>query len=213
LPASAQQLEERRSEFTALELPRQYARELQRRFDAACARCRDAIARQRALDAQRVWQDLLEAGNTVRALALGVLAHAGPDDLAALRGQAETAIARVTRWPKGMRALIDRQLERAGAGTPDADLAANHAVLRSLCVRAEILVDAPSPPADQALRQQQQLQRLVQAMGQGVRQEAGQFEALMLEWLAVGPTEASTYAELAARFGRCCQASTPPAGG
>ena len=67
-------------------------------------------------------------------------------------------------------------------------------------------------PADQALRKQLQLQRLVLAMGQGVRQEAGQREALMLEWLAVGPVAESVYAELAARFARCCLALAPAGG-
>jgi hypothetical protein len=210
--ANARQLEELRSGFAALELPRQVARELQRRFDTAYANGLAAIARQRALDAQRVWLDLLEVGNRVRALALAVALNAGPDDLAALRERVEAAEAAITRWPKGLRALIEGQLAKATAGTLAADAGANQAALRLLCVRAEMLANLASPSEDQPLRQQEQLRRLVQTMGQGLQQEAGQLEALMSEWLSVGPAEEAVYAALAARFARCCLSLASAAG-
>jgi hypothetical protein len=75
--------------------------------------------------------------------------------------------------------------------------------LRMLCIRAEILTDRPTPAADQPLRRQYQVERLVQSMGQGITADESQLDALALEWLRVGPTEEGTYLPLLERFRRC----------
>lgn len=212
LLSNARQLEELRGAFEALDLPRQGARELQQRFDRAVERCQAAVAGQHARDAQRIWTDLLEVANRVRAVALGVVRNADEAEREALRGQAEAAIAVVSQWPKGARAAIERQLGKAKAGAVDADVAADEAALRALCVRAEVLANVQSPPEDQPLRQTEQLRRLVQSMGQGVQTDAAQLGALMTEWLAIGPTEEATYAQLMARFGRCFVSLTAHSG-
>jgi hypothetical protein len=203
LLAGSRQLEALRGGFEALDLPRQGARELQQRFDRAVERCRDAIAAQQARAAQRVWTDLFEVVNRVRALALSAVRRAGDDERDALKQAAATAVAALGQWPKGTRAVVERQLAQAATGTVDGDIAANEAALRSLCVRAEILADQASPPEDQSLRQALQLQRLVQSMGQGMRSDASQLEALLHEWITVGPAEAAAYTLLKERFGRC----------
>ena len=205
LLASVQKIEELRAAFEALDLPRQGARELQQRFERAIERCQAAVAVQKERDAQRIWTDVLEVADRVRALALAVAANADRTETGALRAQAEAAAGSVAQWPKGIRAVVERQIGAAATGAVDADVAANEAALRALCVRAEIRANVPSPPGDQALRQAEQLRRLVQSMGQGVRTDSAELEALLIQWLATGPTEDAVHAPLMARFARCLQ--------
>jgi hypothetical protein len=77
--------------------------------------------------------------------------------------------------------------------------------LRTLCIRAEILSDIPTPPEDQALRRDYQVQRLIQNMGQGISADETQLDTMALEWIGVGPAEEATYAPLLERFKRCRQ--------
>ena len=72
-----------------------------------------------------------------------------------------------------------------------------------LCIRAELLTDLPTPPEDQPLRREYQLQRLVQSMGQGVRADDTQLDTMAIEWVSVGPVDEATYAPLLQRFRRC----------
>jgi hypothetical protein len=72
-----------------------------------------------------------------------------------------------------------------------------------LCIRAEILTDMPTPPVDQALRREYQVQRLMQSMGQGVRLDEAQLDAMAIEWVGVGPVDEATYLPLLERFRRC----------
>jgi hypothetical protein len=89
------------------------------------------------------------------------------------------------------------------AGKAGTDLAANEAALRLLCVRAELIADAPTPPEDLELRREYQMQRLVASMGRGERAAPTDLDDLVLEWIAVGPVEPATHNALLARFERC----------
>ncbi|MGB6306736.1 MAG: hypothetical protein WBF89_03000, partial [Steroidobacteraceae bacterium] len=75
--------------------------------------------------------------------------------------------------------------------------------LRMLCIRGEILTDLPTPPEDQALRREYQVQRLVQRMEQRDAADAADWDALAFEWVRVGPVAPATRASLLARFLRC----------
>lgn len=194
-------------EFDALELPRNATRSLRERFSRATERCSAAVTAQRAIEARRVWTDLFETANCLRAYALAVARQSDPAERAALRARTETAIAARRDWPKGAGGILAQQLSRADAGTVPADLAANEAALRRLCIRAEVLCDLPTPPEDQASRREYQLQRLVRSMGQGVSAEPAELDALALEWIAAGPVEEETYSQLLARLERCRAAS------
>jgi hypothetical protein len=70
-------------------------------------------------------------------------------------------------------------------------------------VRAELIAGLPTPPEDQELRREYQMQRLVAAMGQGERTGPGDLDELVLEWVAVGPVAADVDAALRERFERC----------
>ena len=199
-PEVASALVEARRAFEALgEFPRGDARELRSRFDLAVARCEESMARQQARDAERSWSDLFEAANHVRAYRLAVARSLDTEQLATLKAAAESYIASVPRWPKsGLHTLKQvLTLER-----PE-DLAANEAALKMLCVRAEILTDMPTPPEDQPLRREYQLQRLVHSMGQGVRADEPRPDALAIEWVGVGPVDEAVYQPLVQRFRHC----------
>jgi hypothetical protein len=193
-------LPELQTAFAALgELPREDAGGLRNRFDQALDRCRQALARERARAAEQSWRDLFAAADRVRAYGLALARGAGAEAIQVLREAATTFIASVPVWPKGGLELLERGL----SGECSTDLAANERALRTLCIRAEILTELPTPPEDQALRRELQLQRLVQSLGQGVREDETQLEALALEWVAVGPVDEAVYAPLLQRFQRC----------
>ena len=200
LLAQAGAMAELRSAFAALgEFPRADTRELRNRFDQGLARYEKSIARQRARELERGWDDLFEAANQVRAYRLAVTCGLDAERLDILKNTAETYIGSVQRWPKGG---LDA-LKKALAPERSADLAANEVALKMLCIRAEILTDMPTPSEDQPLRRQYQLQRLAQSMGQGLRVDESQLDTMAIEWVSVGPVEDAAYEPLLQRFQRC----------
>lgn len=204
LQARAGTLADLRSAFEALgEFPRADTRELRNRLDQGLDRCKKAIARQHARDAERSWNDLFEAANHVRAYRLAVARGLDAEQLDALKAAAETCIASVQRWPKNGLATLNEGLKQGLAHEPNADLAANEAALKRLCIRAEMLTDTPTPAEDQPLRREYQLQRLVQSMGQGLRADDVPLDAMAIEWMRVGPVEDAAYEPLLQRFLRC----------
>jgi hypothetical protein len=203
LQAGLRQLPGLHAEFEALELPRASARDLRRRFAQGADRCSSAARRQQDAAVRQAWSDLLVAAARVRAYALAKLEQREPDEVAVLRGAAESAIAGLVHTPKGTRDLLVQQLDRVDSGAIGCDLAANEAALRLLCVRAELLADLPTPEEDLELRREYQMRRLVESMGRGERISAADFDDLALEWLAVGPTEAAVHDALLDRFRRC----------
>lgn len=191
---------ELRNAFEALgELPRADTRELRNRFDRGLERCEKSVAQQRARDAERAWSDLFEAANQVRAYGLAAARGLDAEQLDTLKNAADAYIASVKQWPRGGLEALKQGLARERP----ADLAANEAALRMLCIRAEILSDLPTPAEDQALRREYQLQRLVQSMGQGVRADKMQLDTLAIEWVSVGPVEEAVYEPLLRRFRSC----------
>lgn len=200
LLASAGALAELRNAFAALgELPRANARELHNRYERGLERYRKSIARQQIRDAERSWSDLFEAANHVRAYKLAALHNTDAERIGALKAAAETCIDSVTRWPKRGLDAIKQSLANERA----ADVTANEKALKMLCIQAEILTDQPTPPEDQALRRDYQLQRLVENMGQGGKTDTPQLDAMVIEWIGVGPVEESIYHALLQRFQRC----------
>jgi hypothetical protein len=178
------------------ELPKANARQLQDRFERAFERCHKAVTQQHTRDAEQGWIDLLDAANHVRAYRLALARNI---DAAELKQAAEDRLAGATKLPKrGLEAL-----KNALAQQGNTDVAANERALRKLCIRAEILTDTPTPEADQTLRREYQVQRLMESMGQGVKAEQGQLEPMTIEWLGVGPTEEAVYLPLLERFKEC----------
>ncbi len=196
----SKKLPELRAAFDAIEeLPRANARQLQDKFERAFTRCRKAVAEQNAKDAEEGWSTLLDVANDVRAYRLASITERDGQQIEVLKHKAEERLAATVNAPKrGIEAL-----KHALADQTHGDVAANTLALRTLCIRAEILSDTPTPEADQALRREYQVKRLMQSMGQGLRAEKGEMDDLTAEWLKVGPVEEATYAELAERLRKC----------
>lgn len=192
----AKKLPELRVAFDAIEeLPRAEARQLQNRFERAFERCHKAVAQQHARDAEQGWTALLDTSNAVRAYRLALVRNG---DAAESKQAAEAQLASPVKWPKRGLETLKNALAQPG----NADLAANELALRTLCVRAELLTETPTPDADQTLRREHQVKRLMQSMGQGIKAEEG-LDALTLEWLGVGPIEEAAYLQLLERFKAC----------
>ncbi|HVT36783.1 MAG TPA: DUF349 domain-containing protein [Nevskiaceae bacterium] len=199
LVARSGTLAELRKAFESLgEFPRADTRELHHRLERALDRCAKALARQRARDAERAWDDLFEAANHVRAYRLA-FARGREEEAASLKQAAENFMAPIARWPNGGLDALRQALVSECSG----DLEANERALKMVCIRAELLADLPTPAEDQPLRREYQLQRLVQTMGQGVKADAAQLDTLALEWVAAGPVEEAIHAPLLQRFRRC----------
>lgn len=202
LVEGVKRLPDLRAAFDALaELPKAQARPLRDRFDRAMDRSRKALARQQAEDAERGWTDLLDASTQVRAYQLAVTRQTDASEAESLKQIAENSIANATHAPKkGLETL-----RAALAHAPNADLKANASALKTLCIRAEILTDTPTPETDQSLRREYQVKRLMQSMGQGAKPQEGELDSLTLEWLSVGPVEEAAQSELMQRFKACRQ--------
>jgi len=203
LLSAVPQLDELCAQFESLDLPRASARALHQRFSHATDRCAEAVRRHRAAAARRGWTDGFAAAAQVRAYALATVLGRLPTECEALQASAASAIADLAHAPKAMRNILEQRIAAVAAGTVSADLTANAAALRLLCVRAELISGATTPPEDVELRREYQMRRLVEAMGRGERVAPAALDDLALEWIAVGPVEPAVHDGLQARFERC----------
>ena len=195
-----------RAAFEALgEMPGTDQRALHDRLERALKLCQSNLQRQRARDKEQSFADLLEAARHIQACGRAAAQAAPSADRDSLKQAADTFIAGVQLWPKGGAEALDQAWARAQA-TTSLDSSAHETELRMLCIRSEILADLPTPPEDQALRRDYQMQRLVRRMGQHGEAGADELDAMALEWVRVGPASAGIYESLLARFLRCRRA-------
>jgi hypothetical protein len=188
----AAKIPELRTAFDALdEMPRAEARGLEDRFERALRLC-----------AEQSLTNLFEAGRHIRTYEWARVRNAEVSERETLKQAAETFIASVQHWPKGGLQAVKETLEKAGA-VSDADSAAREKALRMLCIRCEIYGEMPTPPEDEALRREYQVQRLMQGMGQGSHADDGDWDAMMLEWIRIGAVSPAVHESLQNRFMRC----------
>jgi hypothetical protein len=196
-------LAELRTAFDALdEMPRGDARGLQDRFERAVDLCEARIAQQQLRDAEQSFHNLFEAGRHIRAYDWAASRNADVSEQETLKQAAETFIASVQHWPKGGLQAVKEALANAGS-VSDADSADRERSLRMLCIRCEIYGEMPTPPEDEALRREYQVQRLVQGMGQGRHADDGDWDAMTLEWIRIGAISPAIHESLQSRFVRC----------
>ena len=88
-------------------------------------------------------------------------------------------------------------------GAGDATQEENEQALKRLCIRAEILSDRPTPDEDKSLRMQYQMSRLQQGLGQKSPDKSVEMNAMVFEWVAVGPVSTEIYQPLLERFQQC----------
>ena len=199
----AAKIPEWRSAFDALdEMPRTEARGLHDRFERAVDLCKARLAQQHVRDTEQSFTNLFEASRSVAAYEWAVLRGAESSDRETLQQSAESFIAGVRQWPKeGLKAIKD-SLAQSGS-TADVDLGARERALRLLCVRGEIRSEVSTPAEDEVLRREHQVQRLMQGMGQGISADAGDWNAMALEWIRIGAVAPELHDSLRERFIRC----------
>lgn len=199
----APRMKELRESFDALgELPRSEAQALGRRFARAMEHFEFEVAQQRSRDEQRRWDDLFTACNEIRLLQLASLESADPATdpaVQVLRASVRDFIDGVSQWPKGGLVAIEEKF----IGNASPDPSANETAMRTLCVRAEILTDAATPTDDQPLRREYQLQSLVRGLGRSAQSAREQMQAMVFEWIAIGPVPTAAYMDLLQRFRGC----------
>ena len=199
----AARIPEWRAAFETLgEMPRGGQRAVRDRFERAIELVQKAVIRQRVLAKEQSFIDLLESARRINAYGWAVAHAAASSDLKTLKEAAETFISGVQHWPKGgAQALKDawaKAESAVGLDAPAAEIA-----LRTLCIRAEILAERATPPEDQILRREYQVQRLVEHMGQGRETATDELDALALEWARIGPTPVQTHEALLQRLLHC----------
>ena len=202
LEATAQHAQWRAAFESWGELPRADERGLRERFERAIKLCQTRVTQQRGRDKEQSFGHMLEAARQISAYGWLVAQGGEPADREALKQAAEAFIAGVQQWPKGAAQALKDAWPKADAAT-EADLAGHEKALRMLCIRSEILTDKPTPPEDQALRREYQVQRLMKHMGQGSSVAPDELDALALEWVRVGPVSAALHESLLARFLSC----------
>lgn len=192
-----------RSGFEALgELPRADQRGLHDRLERAIRRCQAGVLQQRARDKEQSYTNLLEAARRIQAYGCAVARNGAAAEREALKLTAETYIAGIAHWPKGGAQALKEAWTKSEAAA-GLDLPAQDIALRTLCIRSEIHTETTTPPEDQGLRREYQVQRLVKSMGQRREANPEELDALALEWVHVGPASSATYESLLARFLRC----------
>lgn len=199
-------LREWQAAFAAIgELPRAEARGLRDRFQRAMSGYEALLAglEQRAIDA--VETNVRAAAKHVRAYQRAVIQCATDAEREVLRTAADAFIAGVPRWPnKVTRQALQQALVRTdSAEFATEDDAARELALRRLCVHAEILSAAATPPEDAGLRREGELELLRQGLGQARRMDDRDWEAMRLEWLCMGAVAPEVHDELERRFVQC----------
>ena len=177
-------------------LPRGQGPRLEQDFKQSIERFAGLVAQQLQAEKEQVWLDLLTAADHIRLSQL----PENVDSAASLEEAARTFITGVAQWPKlGLQALEEKLLRGAGDTTADE----NELALKGLCIRAEILSDRPTPETDKGLRMQVQMSRLQQGFGQNALDKQTELNAMVLEWVAVGPVATAVYQGLVERFVTC----------
>jgi hypothetical protein len=199
----AAKIPEWRAAFDALgEMPRAEARALQDRFEGALDLCQAQLAQQRAHDAEQSFANLFEAGRHIQAYEWALMSNAEAFERETFKQAAETVIAGIQHWPKGGLQAVKDTLAKAESRS-DADSAAHEKAMRTLCIRCEIRGETATPPEDEALRREYQVQRLMQGMGQGTHADDEDWDAMTLEWIRIGAVSPALYESLQERFMRC----------
>ena len=90
-----------------------------------------------------------------------------------------------------------------------ADGESRERALRTLCIRGEILTATPTPPIDEALRRDFEMRLLMEGLGQASHTDDRDWDAMRLEWIAIGAVAPEVHEELERRFLRCLAKRQP----
>ena len=157
-------------EFSAVgNLPKAAVASISQRFQSAVT----------ALEADKVqvWEDLFEANDKIRRAQL----TSDPALAETLHQQAKEFIDSVRQWPKGGLAALKHKMSEGADITKQDEYAR---ALKTLCIRAEIFSDNPTPAEDKALRMQYQVSQLQESFGHSGGESGGNLQELVLALVA-----------------------------
>lgn len=186
------------TDFNALELPKDAAKQLQNKFNAGIA----AISAQRnsakVKAEEQSWTDLFSALDAVSHYELAVLAQQPAAQVATQKSAIDKLLSDTPRWPNGTLNVLQQRLNKADQLTSE-DQAVNTELLRTLAIRAEIVTGQSSPESDKQARMAYQVKQMQAAFGQ----HDSRFEPLLLEWVSLGGVAQDVYQPLWKRFEHC----------
>lgn len=187
-------------EFQAIgELPRDSARSIIGRLQELTEALQKKAQTEREAKAVRSWQEVFTIADQVRRYENSQV-H-GTQSAASEEVQKRIAEADF-KWPYNTRDILDQRVNDAGTLTAAHEAEAEDK-LRTLCIRAEILTERPTPDADKALRMQYQVEALQQNFGQAQEANDQAMVELFSEWLAVPAAPDAIYRPLQERFLSC----------
>ncbi len=195
LVAAKVDIEAAKTEFFALELPRDTAKALNEKLNSTIIAIAEKIDRERNKAEAQSWLDMFGACDAIRDYELAVIAAKSETEINKKKDSVEQLITNTPRWPSGSLSVIQQRFTKAASITAE-DQAKNAQSLRILTVRAEILAGRETPATDKLLRMNYQVQQMQQAFGN----RDSSFSSMVLEWIAIGGVHNDTYAELLARF-------------
>ena len=199
LMAAKANIETLKTDFFALELPRDTAKTLNEKLNTTLAAIAEKIDRERNKAEAQSWLDMFSAADAIRNFELAVIATTiattSEAEINTKRDALEKLIADTPRWPSGSLSIIQQRFTKAASITLE-DQAKNTQSLRILTVRAEILAGKETPATDKLLRMNYQVQQMQQAFGS----RDNSFSTMVLEWIAIGGVPTDTYTELLSRF-------------
>ncbi|MBT3831528.1 MAG: DUF349 domain-containing protein [Gammaproteobacteria bacterium] len=177
-------------------LPKAKENSLNQAFYKSIEQFDSRVSRQLKASKEQVWLDYLTAADKIRLYQIAETAATA----AVLEQEARDYISSVEQWPKNGLTTLERKMAQ-GAG--DATQEENEQALKTFCIRAEILCDRPTPDEDKSLRMQYQMSRLQQGLGQKIPDKNVEMNAMVFEWVAVGPVSTVIYQPLLERFQQC----------
>ena len=187
-----------KTEFFALELPRDTAKALNEKLNVTVAAIATKIDQERNKAEVQSWLDMFSACDAIRDFEVAIIAKKPEAKLAEQKETLAALIANTPRWPTGSASIVQQRFAKAESITAQ-DQANNTESLRILTLRAEILAGKATPEHDKALRMNYQVQQMQQAFGS----RDTSVDALILEWIAIAGVATTTYSELLNRFNIC----------
>lgn len=186
-------------------LPKAKENSLKQAFYRAVEQFENRVSLQLKAAKEQVWLDCLTAADKIRlyqiAAMTGTVESIEMTETAeALEQEARAFISSIEQWPKSGLAALEQKMDQGAGDTTQQE---SEKALRMFCIRAEILCDLPTPDEDKSLRMEYQVSRLALGLGQQTPDRNVEMNAMILEWVSVGPVSTATYQPLLERFLLC----------
>jgi DNA repair protein SbcC/Rad50 len=201
LMAAKADIEVTKTDFFALELPRDTAKVLTEKCNTLLSAIAQKIELERNKAEIQSWQDMFNVCNAIRDFEVAVITGKTGDEMRVQQESIAALIANTSRWPTGSLSIVQQRFAKAENLVKD-DQAKNAQSLRLIAIRAEILTGIDTPATDKLMRMNYQVQQMQQAFGN----RDTRLNDLVMEWISVGGVSAEVYQELLNRFNACRQA-------